>query len=131
MIGVSQNNKVQFGCDLLYNTTITNDGARHMYEMDVAALRCRFDGIDVATISASPVLPWISLYLFLRHRIYTQSDCPMAGRMYSAKFMDSVSIVRDFIPVIDWHDEPCMYDQVTKTLFYNQGTGSFVAGPDL
>ncbi len=32
------------------------------------------------------------------------------------------------IPVLDWSGVPCMYDRVTEQLFYNQGTGSFVAG---
>jgi len=38
-------------------------------------------------------------------------------------------LVRDFVPVLDDNDVPCMYDKVSKTLFYNAGTGSFTAGP--
>ena len=37
-------------------------------------------------------------------------------------------VVRDFIPVLDWNDKPCMYDKVTDTLFYNKGTGDFIGG---
>lgn len=29
------------------------------------------------------------------------------------------------IPVLDYNNVPCMYDKVTKQLFYNQGTGQF------
>ena len=36
--------------------------------------------------------------------------------------------VADFIPVVK-DNVPCMYDKVSKQLFYNQGTGSFIAGP--
>ncbi len=37
-------------------------------------------------------------------------------------------LTRDFIPVLDWDDIPCMYDKVTHELFYNQGTGEFLWG---
>ena len=35
------------------------------------------------------------------------------------------SLVRDFIPVLDEDDIPCLYDYVSETLFYNSGTGIF------
>lgn len=41
-------------------------------------------------------------------------------------FDTSMNLIRDFIPVLDWDDVPCMYDKVTDTLFYNQGTGEFL-----
>ena len=40
-------------------------------------------------------------------------------------------LVRDFIPVLDWRDVACMYDKVSGKLFYNAGTGEFVAGPEI
>jgi hypothetical protein len=39
-------------------------------------------------------------------------------------------VVRDFIPV-RVGQVGCMYDKVSGTLFYNQGTGAFVLGPDV
>lgn len=51
--------------------------------------------------------------------------------IYSAKFYDNGTIIRDFIPVIDKHGIACMYDKVSQTFFYNSGTGDFVAGPTL
>ena len=35
-------------------------------------------------------------------------------------------LVRDFIPVLDSNNVPCMYDKVTQQFFYNQGTGDFL-----
>ena len=35
-------------------------------------------------------------------------------------------LVRDFIPVLDSNNVPCMYDRVTEQFFYNQGTGDFL-----
>ena len=46
-------------------------------------------------------------------------------KMHYFKIWDNGVLVRDFIPVLDWNDRPCMYDKVTDTLFYNQGTGEF------
>ena len=52
-----------------------------------------------------------------------------AGKIYYAKFYNEDILVRDFIPVLDLHGTPCMYDKVTRQFFYNQGTGNFIAGP--
>lgn len=40
-------------------------------------------------------------------------------------WQDGTSLTRDFIPVLDKSDVPCMYDMITRTLFYNGGTGTF------
>lgn len=50
-------------------------------------------------------------------------------RLYGAKIWDSGTLVRDFIPV-RVGQVGCMYDRVSKGLFGNAGTGSFVLGPD-
>ena len=47
------------------------------------------------------------------------------------KIWDGGNLVRDFIPVLDWNMTPCMYDRVTGQLFYNAGTGDFVAGREV
>lgn len=47
---------------------------------------------------------------------------------YFKLWKDSV-LVLDFIPVLDPDGVPCMYDRVTDSFFYNQGTGQFIAGP--
>lgn len=49
-------------------------------------------------------------------------------RIYGAKISDGNTLVRDFIPVLDWDMTPAMYDKVSGQLFYNQGTGSFTYG---
>lgn len=48
--------------------------------------------------------------------------------LYYTKFWLNGELVRDFIPVLDWNDRPCMYDKVTDELFCNQGTGEFLYG---
>ena len=48
------------------------------------------------------------------------------SKVYWLKMWQGAEIVRDFIPVLDMNDVPCMYDKVSGDLFYNQGTGQFI-----
>ena len=48
-------------------------------------------------------------------------------KVYSAQMYDPDNVlIRDFIPVVDWNDIPCLYDKVSGTLFYNKGSGQFL-----
>ncbi|MBO7509428.1 MAG: InlB B-repeat-containing protein [Alphaproteobacteria bacterium] len=69
-----------------------------------------------------------SMYIFGIHR--TSSNKFIGDmRLYYFKLYENNALVRDFIPVLDSHGIPCMFDKVSKTFFYNAGTGDFVAGP--
>lgn len=57
----------------------------------------------------------------------TEGNC----KLYSLKIKQNNIVVRDFIPVKDHDDVVCLYDTVSETLFYNQGTGDFIAGPEV
>lgn len=59
----------------------------------------------------------------------TPAIFPANMRVYSFQLYDNGILVRDFIPVLDQNDTSCLYDKVSKTLFYNAGTGDFIAGP--
>lgn len=48
-------------------------------------------------------------------------------RVYSFKLYDNGVLVRDMIPVDT--GVPCMYDRISNNLFFNAGTGNFIAGP--
>lgn len=48
------------------------------------------------------------------------------ARIYSCWIEVNGVLVRDFIPVLDWNDVPCMYDKVSGEFFYNKGTGKFL-----
>lgn len=50
-------------------------------------------------------------------------------KIYYFKIYDNGTLVRDFIPVLDKDDVPCMYDLVEYKFYYNAGTGDFIAGP--
>lgn len=52
-----------------------------------------------------------------------------AVRVFSCKIYDNDILVRYLIPCTTDLDTPGMYDIVSQTFFYNQGTGNFIAGP--
>lgn len=68
----------------------------------------------------------VSIYLFNTHAESDYNGTLL--KIYSFKLWDGDVLVRDFIPVLDWNDRPCMYDKVMDKLFYNQGTGKFLYG---
>lgn len=57
--------------------------------------------------------------------IYDSTTCCKA-RLYYFKIYEGEELVRDFIPAMDNNGAICLYDNVTKAYFYNQGTGEFV-----
>ena len=83
------------------------------------------DGTLVKTFSAATFRMGLSAYLgSFRYTTYS----PSKAKYYYAKFWDGDTLVRDLIPVLDWNMKPCMYDKVTGTKFYNEGTGEFKYG---
>lgn len=69
-----------------------------------------------------------SMFLFALHNVEGAFK-PAFLKIYSAKIYDNDVLIRDYIPALDENNIACLYDKVTKTYFYNQGTGSFNAGP--
>lgn len=49
-------------------------------------------------------------------------------RLYSSKIYDNGILIRDYIPALDHNNVVCLYDKVSKTCFYNAGTGEFLGG---
>ena len=49
-------------------------------------------------------------------------------KLYVLKLYINGNLVRDYIPVIDSTERPCLFDKVSKECYYNQGTGEFLYG---
>ena len=49
-------------------------------------------------------------------------------KMYGLKLYKDDILVREFVPIKDQNNIACMYDKVTKEIFYNSGSGNFIAG---
>ena len=64
-----------------------------------------------------------SLYMFA----FNDNDTPVLGtsKQTELKIYEGTELVRDYIPVIDNDDVPCLYDKVEKKLYHNQGSGNF------
>ncbi|MBP5343965.1 MAG: hypothetical protein J6Y85_02700 [Alphaproteobacteria bacterium] len=71
-----------------------------------------------------------SIFLFAVSQKGSPIQTNFHGKIYYVKFYDNETLVLDFIPVTDVRGRPAMYDQVSKTLFYNVGSGKFETGND-
>jgi len=47
-------------------------------------------------------------------------------RLFGCQIYDNDILVRDFIPVLDINNIPCLYDKVNRKFHYNKGNGQFV-----
>ena len=54
-------------------------------------------------------------------------------RIFSVKQYDTdgITLIHDYIPVKDKSSLICLYDKITNIYYYNSGTGSFIAGPEI
>lgn len=59
------------------------------------------------------------------------TEASFVGKFYSCQIYDNGVLIRDFIPILDANNTPCLYDKVANQYYYNQGTGSFVIGDKL
>ena len=69
--------------------------------------------------------------LFLDARTTSVASIRNPERIYYCQIFKNGILVRDLIPVLDLNYVPCMYDRVSGQLFYNQGTGNFIAGREI
>lgn len=51
---------------------------------------------------------------------------PSYANLYYTKIYDNDTLVRDFVPVLDSSNRPCLYDKVEDKFYYNEGTGEFL-----
>ena len=49
-------------------------------------------------------------------------------KLFSCQIYDNGTLIRDYLPCLDKDGVACLYDKVSETYFYNQGTGEFIAG---
>mgnify|MGYP003307162928 CR=1 FL=1 len=71
-------------------------------------------------------VPTLTLYLFGRHRIVTNQFSHW--KYWKSCIWKNGVLKQHLIPALDPSKRPCMFDLVTKTPFYNKGTGEFLYG---
>lgn len=72
-----------------------------------------------------------NIVLFNRSMTNPNTTRNIGLKIYSCQMYDSDVLIRDFRPALDGNNVACMYDMVTGTYFYNQGTGTFTVGNTL
>ena len=85
------------------------------------------NGIRVHTLylsSSSDFTSTVTMALF-RAKPFSMG---FIGNIYVCKHYNNDHLIQHFVPCLDSAGIPCMYDLVSKTAFYNQGTGSFTWG---
>lgn len=88
------------------------------------------DGVRKVHMTIKTFITDYTVYLFSPNK-YDGVEYPYTEgyRIYSYKHKRNNTFLIDLIPVVDKQGVGCMYDKVSKQLFYNQGTGSFIVGP--
>ena len=109
-------------------TSVTRDTNVHTFVLDAKNKTCSIDNTTQSFTSSGSLNGQRSIYLFARHTTVEYANRPCNAKVYCCKIWDNDVLVRDMIPVLDWNYVPCMYDRITEQLFYNAGTGDFVAG---
>lgn len=94
-----------------------------VFKIGVFGSKAYFNGVETNTITRRNAT--MTLFLFAYHHTNNTGSIQSAIRMQAFKIWDKGVLVRDFIPVLDLEDRPCMYDKVNDELYYNQGTGEF------
>ncbi len=125
VIGASNNLVVDF-YDYTRNRLsyiITGD---ELIEISISKEKLKINNSEKAVSTYGNFATPETAYLFNGSGSYPAGYTPAQMRLYYCKIYNNDTLVRDFIPVLDWNGRPCMYDKVTDELFYNQGTGEFL-----
>ena len=59
-------------------------------------------------------------------RLFWGYNAPTKCRIYTYQQKRDGKLIRDFIPVLDSDNVPCLFDKVSEQFFYNNGTGDFL-----
>lgn len=114
--------------------TVTNTGvnfsvsANVMYEVELTSEgKLYVNGSLVWTATKTTFTTSCPLTLFCLNRSGGTREFSSV-KIYSCQIYDNDTLVRDYVPVLDSSGVTCLYDKVTNQLFYNAGTGEFIAG---
>lgn len=120
-----------------YNTDTPNSAVYPAYNKDCVIKMERgkvvfeYDGTSQTrtfTNSGSFSSSAPNLWLFNLNCPKEPKDLWTNGFWYYTKIWDGEELIRDFIPIKNNDGVVCLYDNVTKTFFYNQGQGDFLLG---
>ncbi len=111
-----------------YYSKFTLDTDKHVYEISTASSIAKQDDTKQPLRFSQGSIDY-NIYLFARNTKGSANNY-MKGKIFYFEYDDGVQH-RQFIPVLDWNMKPCLYDKVSGELFYNAGTGDFIAGREI
>jgi len=116
--------------DFAYGTSYTRIenvdlSKRHIVEYDGRG-SFYLDG-ELKIQATGTISVWRNYFIFKLNQAGIAYAGTSPAKIYNYKIYDNDVLVRDYIPAIDTNGVVCLYDRVTQTYFYNQGTGSFTA----
>lgn len=114
------------------STTVTADDIFELtIENNVATLVKNGTTIATHTFTPSATITR-ELYLTGFNNNGALGSTGATGRLYAYKLWDSNdNLIVDMVPAKDGSGVACVYNRVTDTLYYNQGTGTYTAGPEI
>lgn len=119
----------KFLCSIGVNgsSDVGGNTSRHTFILDTPNKKAYVDNDEIScpytTFSGTE-----TICFFTRKTDGNVSTYRHNGKLYGSKIYDNDVLVRDFKPVLDENNVACLYDEVSKTYFYNAGTGTFNAG---
>lgn len=107
-----------------------DNGVENRYKVDFnfknSKTASKGDGIKVDIITGECTFLWHFTLFKATYRSNQTFDPSHPMRIYSWTHSEDDKIVRNYIPALDKTGAPCMYDTVSRTTFYNIGTGDFL-----
>lgn len=105
--------------------------SNHIYQFDYegenVAINNDSTGEEIITeVEIPTTYTTNTIHLFCVNSNGTQAHY-IKGKIFRFTYTDGTNSI-DLIPVIDSCGIVCMYDKISETFFYNQGTGEFIAG---
>ena len=99
------------------------------YILRITPQKAYWNGTEILNMNKSIAnCPDYSMFMFGRNAKNGLANNPMFGKVYYLKIYEEGRIIRDYIPVIDSSNRPCLYDKVEDKFYYNQGSGEFLYG---
>lgn len=87
----------------------------------------KIDDNVLATLNYETFSPTVPIFLGKQNRGGSAIGSGWMNFSY-CKIWDNGTLVRDFVPVLDNNNDPCLYDKVNKELYYSLGTGTISYG---
>lgn len=66
-----------------------------------------------------------NIHVFTQNQTSQTEERKAKIKLYDFKIYKNGTIVREYIPVLDKNQTPCLYDKVSNTYFYNMGEDDF------